>query len=82
MLDISGDGTGAVEHAEIHQLIGIWTVLTIVEGGTIGVSLIWLIIRKVALLDYIAQSSVGDIGLSFYSYGKSASLRAPRAAFL
>ena len=74
MLDISSDvSTGAVEHArDSLKTIGIWTVLTMVGLFLVEYPLIWLSDRKVALLDYIAQSlHVGDIGLaSFYSYGK------------
>ena len=74
MLDISSDvSTGAVEHArDSLKTIGVWTVATMVGLFLVEYPLIWLSDRKVALLDYIAQSAhVGDIGLAtFYSYGK------------
>ena len=70
MLDISSDvNTGAVEHA---KTIGVWTVVTMVGLFLVEYPLIWLNDRKVALLDFIAESvHYGDIGLaSFYSHGK------------
>ncbi|MGB0378232.1 MAG: OPT/YSL family transporter, partial [Poseidonia sp.] len=74
MLDISSDvSTGAVEHArDSLKTIGVWTVITMVGLFLIEYPLIWLNDRKIALLDFIAESvHYGDIGLaSFYSHGK------------
>ena len=74
MLDISSDvSTGAVEHArDSLKTIGVWTALTMVGLFLIEYPLIWANDRKVALLDFLAESAhVGDIGLaSFYSRGK------------
>ena len=74
MLDISSDvSSGAVEHArDSLKTIGIWTALTMVGLFLVEYPLIWANDRKIALLDYIAESlHYGDIGLaSFYSHGK------------
>ncbi len=74
MLDIASDvSTGAVEHArDSLKTIGVWTGLTMVGLFLIEYPLIWVENRKIALLDFIAESvHYGDIGLaSFYSNGK------------
>jgi len=74
MLDIASDvSTGAVEHArDSLKTIGVWTGLTMVGLFLIEYPLIWIENRKIALLDYIAETvHYGDIGLaSFYSNGK------------
>ena len=74
MLDISSDvSTGAVEHArDSLKTIGLWTVVTMVGLFLVEYPLIWANDRKVALLDYIAESlHYGDVGLAtFYSNGK------------
>tara|TARA_Y100000991_G_scaffold69735_1_gene52182 strand:+ start:1465 stop:3876 length:2412 start_codon:yes stop_codon:yes gene_type:complete len=74
MLDISSDvSTGAVEHArDSLKTIGLWTVVTMVGLFLVEYPLIWANDRKVALLDFIAESiHYGDIGLAtFYSNGK------------
>ena len=81
MLDISSDvSTGAVEHArDSLKTIGVWTVVTMVGLFLVEYPLIWLNDRKVALLDFIAESvHYGDIGLaSFYSTARSTSPPAP-----
>ena len=73
MLDIASDvNTGAVEHArESLKTIGIWTGLTMIGLFLVEYPLIWLGDKKLALLDWIAQTaSVGDYGLaSIYSKG-------------
>ena len=74
MLDISSDvSTGAVEHArDSLKTIGLWTVVTMVGLFLVEYPLIWANDRKVALLDFIAESiHYGDIGLAtLYSNGK------------
>ena len=74
MLDISSDvSTGAVEHArDSLKTIGVWTVITMIGLFLIEYPLIWMNDRKIALMDFIAESlHYGDIGLaSFYSHGK------------
>ena len=74
MLDIASDvSTGAVEHArDSLKTIGIWTGLTMVGLFLIEYPLIWVENRKIALLDWIAESlHYNDIGLAtFYSTGK------------
>ncbi len=74
MLDISSDvSTGAVEHArDSLKTIGVWTGLTMIGLFLVEYPLIWMNDRKVALLDFIAESvHWGDIGLAtFYSNGK------------
>ena len=74
MLDISSDvSTGAVEHArDSLKTIGVWTVITMVGLFLVEYPLIWMNDRKIALMDFIAESlHYGDIGLaSFYSNGK------------
>ena len=73
MLDIASDvNTGAVEHArESLKTIGIWTGITMIGLFLVEYPLIWLNDKKLALLDWIAQTaSIGDYGLaSFYSKG-------------
>ena len=74
MLDISSDvSTGAVEHArDSLKTIGLWTAVTMVGLFLVEYPLIWANDRKVALLDFIAESiHYGDIGLAtLYSNGK------------
>jgi uncharacterized oligopeptide transporter (OPT) family protein len=74
MLDISSDvSTGAVEHArDSLKTIGLWTVVTMVGLFLVEYPLIWANDRKIALLDFIAESiHYGDIGLAtLYSNGK------------
>ena len=73
MLDIASDvSTGAVEHArDSLKTIGVWTVITMIGLFLIEYPLIWLSDRKVALLDFIAESlHYKDVGLAtFYSHG-------------
>ena len=58
MLDISSDvSTGAVEHArDSLKTIGVWTVLTMVGLFLVEYPLIWMNDRKIALMDFIAES--------------------------
>ncbi len=73
MLDIASDvNTGAVEHArDSLKTIGIWTGVTMIGLFLVEYPLIWANDKKLALLDWIAQTlSIGDIGLaSLYSKG-------------
>tara|TARA_B100000963_G_scaffold361957_1_gene401288 strand:+ start:276 stop:2612 length:2337 start_codon:yes stop_codon:yes gene_type:complete len=73
MLDIASDvNTGAVEHArDSLKSIGLWTGITMIGLFLVEYPLIWIGDKKLALLDWIAQTaSVGDYGLaSFYSKG-------------
>ena len=74
MLDIASDvNTGAVEHARASlKTIGVWTSLTMFGLFLVEYPLIWVNDRKLALLDYVAETlSIGDYGLAtFYSSGK------------
>ncbi|MBT3452301.1 MAG: hypothetical protein HN444_02960, partial [Euryarchaeota archaeon] len=74
MLDIASDvNTGAVEHArESLKTIGVWTSMTMFGLFLVEYPLIWANDRKLALLDYLAETlAIGDYGLaSFYSSGK------------
>ena len=74
MLDIASDvNTGAVEHArESLKTIGVWTGLTMLGLFLVEYPLIWVNDRKLALLDFLAETlAIGDYGLaSFYSSGK------------
>ena len=74
MLDIASDvNTGAVEHArESLKTIGWWTTITMGALFLIEYPLIWIGGKKMALLDFLAESGhIGDYGLaSFYSHGK------------
>ena len=74
MLDIASDvNTGAVEHARASlKTIGWWTTITMGALFLVEYPLIWLNGKKLALLDYLAESGhIGDYGLAtFYSHGK------------
>lgn len=74
MLDIASDvNTGAVEHARASlKTIGWWTTITMGGLFLVEYPLVWLSGKKIALLDFIAESShIGDFGLAtFYSKGK------------
>ena len=74
MLDIASDvNTGAVKHArDSLKTIGVWTGVTMIGLFLIEYPLIWVNNRKLALLDWIAETlSIGDFGLaSIYSHGK------------
>jgi uncharacterized oligopeptide transporter (OPT) family protein len=74
MLDIASDvNTGAVEHARASlKTIGVWTTLTMFGLFLVEYPLIWVNDRKLALLDYLAETlRIGDYGLAtFYSSGK------------
>ena len=74
MLDIASDvNTGAVEHArDSLKTIGFWTGVTMIGLFLIEYPLIWAGEKKMALLDWLAESfSIGDYGLaSFYHEGK------------
>jgi hypothetical protein len=74
MLDIASDvNTGAVEHARASlKTIGVWTTLTMFGLFLVEYPLIWANDRKLALLDYLAETlRIGDYGLAtFYSSGK------------
>ena len=74
MLDIASDvNTGAVEHARASlKTIGWWTTITMGALFLIEYPLVWIDGKKMALLDFLAESGhIGDYGLaSFYSHGK------------
>ncbi len=74
MLDIASDvNTGAVEHARASlKTIGVWTSITMFGLFLVEYPLIWANDRKLALLDFLAETlRIGDYGLaSFYSSGK------------
>ena len=74
MLDIASDvNTGAVEHARASlKTIGWWTAITMGALFLIEYPLVWGEGKKMALLDFLAESShIGDFGLAtFYSHGK------------
>ena len=74
MLDIASDvNTGAVEHArDSLKTIGVWTGLTMIGLFLVEYPLIWVENRKLALLDWIAETvHYNDVGLAtFYSKGK------------
>ena len=73
MLDIASDvNTGAVEHArDSLKSIGSWTGITMICLFLIEYPLIWIGDKKLALLDWIAETaSIGDYGLAtIYSKG-------------
>ena len=74
MLDIASDvNTGAVEHARASlKTIGWWTTITMGVLFLVEYPLIWANGKKLALLDFLAESGhIGDYGLAtFYSHGK------------
>ena len=74
MLDIASDvNTGAVEHARSSlKTIGWWTAITMGALFIIEYPLVWIDGKKMALLDFLAESGhIGDYGLAtFYSHGK------------
>ena len=74
MLDIASDvNTGAVEHARASlKTIGWWTTITMGALFLIEYPLVWIDGKKMALLDFLAESGhIGGFGLaSFYSHGK------------
>ncbi len=74
MLDIASDvNTGAVEHARASlKTIGWWTTITMGALFLVEYPLIWIDGKKMALLDFLAESGhIGDYGLAtFYSHGK------------